>query len=386
MKIIIITIVLLMCASMSLAQAQMIGSMANNTHQTLASLNLEDVPLKEALRQMFRYVGADFAFDPALDAPPYNKVRITLRVQNANFVDAMNNLLRTNNLAIYPGKGMGIVKPIVQDKNTQSADLSQAMVGNSSPDLVTIDVPAMPVKNALSAVWPESPWKFGGDLGRTPMPGARFYQFPREMAAAGVLMAAGLVPPAGGSRIIAYRGKSNSVTNNQYMPMQSNVGVPIMQQQAGAQQNLYNNQAWNSAYPTQDGIAIAAYQSGNVVLYTVLANRALDSVLIARLMTMSGKSYVMGDPAQSAVRSESNDPVQQQPVPQTANRSKGVTAQLRNVTLDQALSSLLPACGMQFRKIGVPADPTYQIEPMVQTIGGMMPGPLGLSPPTPSHP
>jgi hypothetical protein len=384
MRIITMTIILLMCASMVLAQGMMLGGFANGSQQTLASLSLEDVPLKEALQQMLKYMDGAYTIDPALDAPPYDKIRVTLRVQNANLGDALSNLLRTNSLAIYAGKGMSIIRPLVLGTDGQPMDTTQMRFSQTNPVLVTVDIPPMPVANALAMVWPESPWKFGGDLGRTPMPGARFYQFPREMAAAGVLTAAGLMPPTGTSKVILYRAKGPGIANNQYMP---NVGVPMTQSPAG-QQNLYSNQEWNRAYPTQDGMAIAAYQSGNTTLYTILANRALDSVLIARLMTMSGKSYVMGDPAQVTIQSEQNNamPTQQQSAPQTANRTKGVTAQLRNVTLDLALSSLLPSCGMQFHKIGMPADPTYQIDPVVRTTGGMMYGPPGPSPPaSPSH-
>lgn len=384
---VLITICIILAVSCA---AQSSTPLVPGTTPALISLDLRDVPLNAALRVLMKYAPVGCMLDPALDQPPYSNVRVTLRVQNGSFNDVMENLKRTYSLATTMSNDMLVVQPLAGQTQPQAQDgLRSAAVADAilPSDLVTIDIPPMPVKNALAMVCPNRGWTFGDDLGRTPMPGARFYQFPREMAAAVVLTAAGLMPPTGNSKVVSYRGKVPGIANNQYMP---NVGVPMAQPAAG-QQNYYSNQAWNRAYPTHDGIAIAAYQSGNTVLYTILANRALDSVLITRLMTMSGRSYVMGDRDQP-VQSELNYAAQQQSVPQAINRSKGVTAQLRNVTLDQALNSLLPACAMQYRKIGMPADPTYQIDPMVQTIGQMLSPalpsprtPAGPSPPSPSN-
>jgi len=41
---------------------------------------------------------------------------------------------------------------------------------------------------------------------------------------------------------------------------------------------------------------------------------------------------------------------------------KQISAQLRNVTLDQALNTLLPAAGLMYRKTGPPNNATYVIE------------------------
>lgn len=350
--------------------------------QQILNINLENVPLKQALQEILKHVNGSYEISPALDRSPYDKVIVSLNVRNANFDDALTNLLRTNGLTVQTGKDRPIIVPV--GPGAPQVEQKMMMVPVAYPqqrlDLVTVNIPAMPIKDALALVCPDSGWTFSDGLGKTPMPGARFYQFPRDMAAAIVLRSAGLVPPAGSSRVIANRGQFDVYTNYQYMPSRAQYGAS--QQPAGYadQGYLYTNQARaNNSRSDQEGIAIAAYISGNRMLFTILTNRARDVDLIGKLMTLGGRSYVLGDAGTdvpqvqalaATVQTEgSRDAAPTGQIEQpTGFPSKAISAQLRDVTLEQALDSLLPACHLTYHRVGPANNPTYKIDPMVQTI------------------
>jgi hypothetical protein len=357
------------------------------------SLNMSDTPLKEAIRVLFHEGQSEdgYILDPALDRPPYDKVRVTMRLQNMDLATALDRLMSAHGLAATykPGENLAYIGPAPAPKAAMSYQAvplnvpAQQQLGalRSMPQaatqetvyLVTMSVPPMPVKDAVVMVWPGSPWKFGDDLGRTPMPGARFHQYPREMAAATVVQAAGLIPPVAVGNIVSQRGRSDAASSQQWMPpraqntqifAQNNYGYPA-QRPTGAVDNL----AYQGGVAPQSGIAIAAYKSkaaGNEWLFTIFSNQALDVDLLERLLTLSGKSYVMGDLSVrpqvrvADVTAEGGKNVQRKSLYYFP--PKAVTAQLRDVTLDQALDKLVPPCGLTYRKIGPASNPSYVIE------------------------
>ncbi len=340
------------------------------TSQQTTNANLENMPLKQAIQQMLQYMGGEYTLSPALDAPPYDKIVVNLRVQNASWNDVLTNVLRTNNLEIVStGENKGIVQPIPSPKSAQ-AQVAMAPAVIAPPDLVTLNVLPMPVKDALALVCPACGWTFGDNLGRMRMPGAKFYQFPREMAAAVLLTAAGLVPPSGKGAQVTSKGKTDLAQTYQYMPQKAQVQSNSPQGGYAPQNYLNANQAAGGISQAQkEGVSLAAYMRGNQQQFTILANGAVDTVLLERLLSLSGKSYVMGDlslrpdvqveyydKSSSAARSED---VKSELV---FAKPKAITAQLRDVTLEQALDNLLPACRLKYRKVGLASSPTYMIE------------------------
>lgn len=357
------------------------------------SLDMSDVPLKEAIKQLFEAGQSldGYVLDPALDRPPYDKVRVTMRLQNMDFATALNGLMSAHGLAATykPDENTTYVGPAPSPRAAAAREAAlpsgpmpeQPQAVRSMPQaaaqetvyLVTMSIPPMPVKDAVVMVWPGSPWKFGDDLGRTQMPGARFYQYPRELAAATVVTAAGLIPPVAAGKMVMQKGKADAASSQQWMPPRAQItqlhsqgNTAYFSQGTG---DLANNLAYQQGVAFQTGIAIAAYKSkaaGDEWVFTIFSNQAVDTDLLERLLTLSGKSYVMGDLSlrpqvnvADAAR-EAGTNVQRRSVDYLP--PKAVTAQLRDVTLDQALDKLVPACRLTYRKIGPSSNPTYVIE------------------------
>ena len=373
------------------------SSMDNAAPQAQAGLriflDMSDVPLKEAIKQLYEAGQSPdgYVLDPALDRPPYDKVRVTMRLQNMDFATALDGLMSAHGLAMTykPGENMAYIGPAPSPKAAMSYQaakpnapvLEQPGALRSMPQavpretvyLVTMSVPPMPVKDAVVMVWPDSSWKFGDDLGRTQMPGARFYQYPREMAAATVVQAAGLIPPVAAEKMVSQKGKADAASSQQWMPPRAQITQLRAQGNTAyfsqGTSDSANNLAYQGGVASQSGIAIAAYKSraaGNEWVFTIFSNQALDTDLLERVLTLSGKSYVMGDLSLrpqvnvADVTGEGGTNVQRKSVYYFP--PKAVTAQLRDVTLDQALDKLVLPCRLTYRKIGPANSPTYVIE------------------------
>ncbi|MCX6376529.1 MAG: hypothetical protein NTU88_10935, partial [Armatimonadetes bacterium] len=244
MKIYAFIMLCIMLAASAWAQT---GSAPSNTDNAASQaqagvrifLDMSDAPLKVAIRHLYDQAGqasGGYVLDPALDRPPYDKVTVTMRLQNMDFATALDRLMSAHGLAVTykPGDNMAYIGPAPSPRVAMSYQaaqpngpaLQQPGAFRSMPQaapqetvyLVTMSVPPMPVNDAVVMVWPGSPWKFGDDLGRTPMPGARFYQYPREMAAATVVQAAGLIPPGGAGAVVLQKGKADAASSQQWMP------------------------------------------------------------------------------------------------------------------------------------------------------------------------
>lgn len=377
------------------------------------SLDMSDTPLKEAIRVLFHEGQSEdgYILDPALDRPPYDKVRVTMRLQNMDFATARDRLMSAHGLAATykPGENMAHIgpapAPMVATPHqaippsgpmTEQPGALRSMPQAATQEtayLVTMSVPPMPVKDAVVMVWPGSPWTFGDDLGRTPMPGARFHQYPREMAAATVVQAAGLIPPVAAEKMVSQKGRADAASSQEWMPpraqntqifAQNNYGY-LAQRPTGAVDNL----ASQGGVASQSGIAIAAYKSkaaGNEWVFTIFSNQALDVDLLERLLTLSGRSYVMGDLSyRPEVRTQTVN--QDKSTGKTVQQRtlycfppKAVTAQLHDVTLDQALDNILPACRLRYRKVGPPTNVSYVIETLHPLTADFMEQPA-ISPP-----
>ena len=340
------------------------------------SVSFSNVPLRQAIEVLFNYSNAGFVLDPGIDQSPYDRINVSLNLVNADFDQALSTLLDRTGLAWTLEDGQYRIAPS-SSQQARPAGVQMVMASElQNADLATVNLPAMPVKEALNTVWPRSPWTFRDDLGRTPMPGAKFYQFPRQMAGATVVAAAGLIPPTGSERMIAFKGRANLADMFQWDPgRQLGIQAPGSAPTAPsgqAQRFGFNQQNASNATLSSAGVAISAYRlrTGDTWVFTIMANRALDTDVLEKLFGLSGKAYVMGDLAQRPqvqnyyLKSATSEEKASAEVPNQViiRGPKLISAQLRNVTLDQALDSLLPAAGLRYRKMGPPNSLTYVIE------------------------
>jgi len=222
---------------------------------------------------------------------------------------------------------------------------------------MTVSIPAMPVRAALGMLYKqgdsESPWEFKGGLDTARMPGAKFYRFPRDEAAKVLLVAAGLAPPASG-KVVASKGSVRLSDIIQYTPVRSD-------EQTGYGGG-YGGYGGHAGYPARPygaeffpAVAIAAYKSeklGGKRLFTVLSAKEYDSFVIEKLLVVNGGSHVMA-----------NLDVRSGPTGGPFYGSMQVSVAIYDVTLDQALDSILPGVLLKYRKQGPPDNPIYVIYP-----------------------
>jgi len=359
------------------------------------SIELKDVPLKLAFETIFKAAGRApelYTLDPALDKPPYDKVTVSLKLQNAQLGDALDRLADAHDLSVahlggplYNLGGRYVIgpKPAVEvNTSYQPSPVPGRPVppGAKAPtepekELMTVSIPAMPVRAALGMLYKqggsESPWEFKGGLDTARMPGAKFYRFPRDEAAKVLLFAAGLAPPASG-KVVTSKGSVRLSDILQYTPVRSDEQTGY----GGGYGGYGGYKAPGSEHPwTQGGyvpaVAVAAYKSeklGGKWLFTVLSGQEYDVPVIERILAISGRSYMMGNVSQrpykqssTVINSKTGAPATQSWINMLPPAT--ICVRLYDVTLDQALDSILPGVFLKYRKQGPPDDPIYVIEP-----------------------
>jgi len=341
------------------------------------SVSFSNVPLKQAIESLFNDVGAGFVLDPGVSQSPFDRISVSLKLVNADFEQALSTLLDRTGLAWTREETGYRIAPSTAPTPAFVLQMQAVQNLDQAADLATMNLAAMPVKDALTAVWPQSPWTFKDDLGHTTMPGAKFYRFPRPIAGATVIAAAGLIPPTGDATFISARGQADLKPWFQWDPgnqMKQQAGTSMSPAAGNARFGANQQNIGNAICPNRD-VAISAYRSrvGDTWVFTVLANRALDIDVLEKLFALSGKAYVMGDLTQRPQvinQSYDSQPGEEKMVRDSQQEQlvirirgpKQISAQLRNVTLDQALDTLLPAAGLMYRKIGPPNNLTYIIE------------------------
>lgn len=374
MKITAIILISLTIAGMALAQTPDSGQPTADAALPPVSASFSSVPLKQAIESLFQQAAVGYVLDPSVDQPPYDRINVSLKLVNADFEQALSTMLDRTGLAWTKEEGRYRIGP---SPSPAPAFVAQSQVVQNqiqSADLATVNLPAMPVKDALNTVWPQNNWVFKDNLGQTTMPGAKFYQFPRPIAGATVVAAAGLIPPTNEGRLIAMKGQADLKSWFAWDP-----AIQMRQQTANnnapnrglGQFSNMNQQFVGNAYCPTGDVAISAYRSrGDTWVFTVLANRALDVDVLEKLFALSGKPYVMGDLTkrpQTVNQTWDSAPAEAKMAEGTPKQlvmrgPKQISAQLRNVTLDQALNTLLPAAGLTYRKVGLPNNMTYIIE------------------------
>ncbi len=302
------------------------------------SLEIKDVPLKQAFIKIFSAAMVQpeqYMIDPALDKPPYDKVTVTMKLENASFSDALQTLARAHDLvADYQ---MAQMKWVVGPKPQVSVNTSYQNTTNTggwpeqmlSMDPLIMHIPPTTVADALQKIMPG--WLFKDDLGKVKTPEINLYRFPRGMAAALVLISAGLVPPSDDTMLVQKKGKVRLSDLFQWTATGLGYGT--------------HEVIFAAPSSSRSEIAVGAYKGKDGQwLYTVLASRISDSELVEALFSTTGMSFVRVK------------------TPSTPEAS--ITAQIYDVTLDQAVASLLNPIGLGYRKQGPPDNPTYTIQYM----------------------
>ena len=120
MRVYAIIILCIMLAASAWAQTTPAPSSTDNAASQAQAglrifLDMSDVPLKEAIRQLYEAGQSSdgYMLDPALDRPPYDKVRVTMRLQNMDFATALDGLMSAHGLAVTykPGENMAYIGP-----------------------------------------------------------------------------------------------------------------------------------------------------------------------------------------------------------------------------------------------------------------------------------
>lgn len=389
--------------------------------QERISIDLHGYPLSEAISQVFAAAHISYILDSELKRTNFYRTYVDLKFDNILAYDAISSLLKTNNLAVRKENDVLVIfaaneskaQPVNMWRDAASSGNPGGLMGvagggmgggisaehgfmggvaggtggsmgvngggmgggisaeggfvggiaggtgggmggmmpfNPALDVVTMSIPMMPVKDAVAKI--ESGWTFNGNLGSTIMPGVRFYNFQKDMAIAFVLSAAMLAPPTGNDKVVTTRGKAD-LSMYQWMPASS------------------SDQSMNfmGYIKPQVSVSIGAYNSNGKKLFTILAVKTPERDLLETLMTNSGYSYILGDLTYKSDTSwhtviESKNPgVKQMWMGFTTRPSGKVSVQLYNVTLDQALNSILPMIGgVKFHRQGPAENPTYFIE------------------------
>jgi len=338
------------------------------------NLELKDTPLAEAIKAVFKGMGASYALDPAVTDSP---MKVTMNLKGVMPEDALNavlvagGLIRRKQGEIYYIKPKAIESPVPIESLVPEAYPGEAQRREAERDPrlvpITLVVPEMPIAEALTKIGAAS--SLAGAFTRKTMPGARFFQFPREMAETILFVTAGLVPPVGGDPQTVRAGQSDL---SQLLQWVSSPGA----KPTGATQGTFGGSGFggfgSSGYsggyytptpPSPSGdLAIAAYVRQGKWLFTIFASQVQDARLLEGLFSTGGRSYVMGDV--SLRPQKTVQMVDGKRIEGTAMTSyhQTVSAQLYDVTLDQALDALLPSLGLIYRKQGMAANPTYVIE------------------------
>jgi hypothetical protein len=197
-----------------------------------------------------------------------------------------------------------------------------------------------------------------------------------EMAKTVLFVAAGLVPPVGGAPPTGRAGQSDLSQLLQWVAGAKPTGSAggtlegsgSRYYTGGSHTHPGGPQPPNAPSPSGD-LAIAAYPRDGKWLFVVFASHVEDTRVMEGLFSTSGRSYVMGDVS-----------VRPHKLLQVLNGRKiestswtswrhTVSAQLYDVTLDQALDALLPSLSLTYRKQGPAANPTYVVELGVVDLG-----------------
>ncbi|MHB0999927.1 MAG: hypothetical protein ACYC27_11840 [Armatimonadota bacterium] len=381
------------------------------------SIDMNDTPLCEAIGKLFEGQNLQYSLAPELNLPPYDKIKVSMKLVDIPVTNAISALLKSHQLSIRKDNDAYYIAPadmaqfdptgeqvlgelefrIKSPHNSNSSApsgpgpqggpagfgggampvMAGMMPGNeafaepmleSRQDMITISILQMPVKDAIEKVEPG--WTFNGDLGDTIMPGAKFYNLQKDMAVGIILQAAGLLIPDNGSKVISEKGRNDlnmiytwkpQASRNDYDPM-ANV----------------NFGGKSFAVPgigtTSNAISIGAYKNSNSWSFTVLAGRAYDTVLLRRLMDISGKNHVIGNiqsrpyATTQTIYNSKSEPSKIQYI--QYGPPSTISVQLYDVALDEALDNILPLVGLIYKKKGASDNPVYSIEvkPLDNTI------------------
>jgi hypothetical protein len=301
------------------------------SQQDLVSLELKQTPIRTALDNFLKGRGVNYVIDQSIDP----KATISLmKLENVPFEHALKVMLKSVDPPLIYRKE-GDTYHISAPHNTSPEESTPSNISEAL-DQITMRIPAMSVKEAVEKTEPG--WTFKDKLGDVQMPGASFYQFPKDAAVSMLLISAGLVPPTNGSKLVTTKGKADLSSYIQWNPQKTAVVVHSILSSGPISSSI------NAI------VAIGAYRTNDKKgewLYTILASRASQTDLLDPLFSITGRSYL---------RAESGSGYGGY-----GGIGSAVSAQLYNLTLDNALDTLLPTMGLYCVKEGTETNPTYVV-------------------------
>lgn len=368
------------------------------------SIDLKDVPLKDAIEQIFKAGGVGYSITGDL---PVSHRTITIRLNNASLEEALRALSQAQPLRFENLGGeyrVELKSPSATGIDMDSLKKSWAqMFGGGVSRGISISIPAMPVVDAVDRICEvasaggaeeKCEWDFAAGLGDSPMPGVRFNQFPSDLAVRLTLVAAGLVPsPTSGDTSVQKRGSTKLQDVLHWSP-----GM-LLPHEAAVPGAKAGSPSISSGGVRTGGISLAGawmmfgsgFGGGAVSigarfepksrqwLYTVFASQARDAELLERLLGLSGAGYVMSEASGHAAGASLSAMAEFENslklaevgrIPQSdvlksldvlRGKSRLVSAQLFDLTLDDALDTLVAGMDLVVTRKGPDGNPTYVI-------------------------
>jgi hypothetical protein len=298
------------------------------------SLCLTDSPFKTALDTFFKNSGKCYVLTPMADQQA-KALTVTLRIDDAGFQKALDALMNASSLRYtlddniytimtepeYMQKhGFGPMGGPIGPGPMQGGYGGYPQAAARGPEPVYVRLQAMPVEEAYEAVIKAShaaqdplKWEFEGDLGKTIMPGADFASVPVEMAARIVIATAGLTPPMGPDDYMIT--KKGQVEFSQLVTPEWFIGM--------------------------GGYSVANYRAkdGQWRFFILASSQPIPELV--KLLIGDRSSYVIEDRSKAT------------PAPKdTRSGVVLVSVRLIDVTLDEALTTILEPTGFTFKKRG----------------------------------
>ncbi len=128
------------------------GQQSAKTHETIPLIQMEDVPLKDAIRNLARQAGLNFILDPKLDGPwevsegkPGREPSVNARWENLTAEQALGRVLREHGLMIVASPATSIARIAFTNQSVQPVSDSAVGVGtNAVIPLIVMDMVPLP--------------------------------------------------------------------------------------------------------------------------------------------------------------------------------------------------------------------------------------------------
>lgn len=125
------------------------------------TLEIRDTPIKKVLEMLFKGAGVSYVLDPALDKPPYDKITVSMSLQDVTFEEALKTLVKAHGLTyrIEGGGRTHMISPRKPQPDSEGPPVppgsaSQAVPAQGAkPGSITIEFRDTPVKIAIDSIF-----------------------------------------------------------------------------------------------------------------------------------------------------------------------------------------------------------------------------------------